>query len=360
MLVRECRLNLRDSVFGGNWADHFGGALYLFGCEIEGFSDNAFVGNTVSPGVSQPMHLSRGSALYISPMRSESLDATGSVTNSVFSDNEGLPIYESDVLASDPCNCANRVTYEGNRFFNSTYEDDVYWNNLVSGSRTAEELNTLVIDRGSGDTTEKSLLDTNVGEVESIPVAELRLAPGAVLVDNSTGNSPAPTQSMLGWVWNGGCAELDGVGLDPVTERTGFFSASTGAHGLSVWSGGACSGLADISAQETVLSGPNPWTQMTVSPNVITTGESPVLSWNLYSGQLITGAISHGVMDEVTVPFGSVQVTPANTTQYHMTLMTKQGGAVNSAWVWVDEDPPSLFLDGFETGDFSMWSVSVP
>jgi len=355
-LFRDCRLDLTDTVFSGNRADHGGGALYLLGSEIAEFSDNTFVANVVSPGVTLPAFQSRGAALYVGPMLGRSLDATGAVMNSVFSDNEGLPIYESDALATHPCGCANRVTYEGNRFFNTIYPDEVYRSTIITGTRSAEELNTLVVDRGSGDTTKKSSLETNVGEVEAVAVAELRLAPGAILIDNATGGNPSQTQSMLSWVWNGDCAELDGLELDSSTERSGSLSAGLGAHSLSVWSDGPCSGMAPLSDQASVLAGPNPAARLSVSPNVIANGAGTEVAWDLLSGGLLTGVISNGVMDEVTEPSGSVQITPANSTHYHLTLTTKQGGAVDSRWVWVDEEPPSLFVDGFETGDTSMWS----
>lgn len=359
-LFRECRLDLTGSVFGDNWADHAGGALYLIGSEIAGFSDNTFVANGVSPGVDEPVNQSRGAVLFIGPLRSRFLDATGSVTNSVFSDNEGMPILESDALASDPCGCGNRVTYEGNRFFSTSFDDDVYRNTVVSGARTAEELNVLMVDRGDGDTTKKSQLETNEDEMEPIPVARIRLAPGAVLANNATGGAPSLTQSMLSWVWNGGCAELDEIELDSETESSGFFSAASGIHGLSVWGGGDCAGSADLLAEDVVLSGPDPVASFLASPNLITTGENSAVSWDLVSGDLITGVISHGVMDEVTAPSGSVQVTPANTVHYNLTLVTRQGGVVHSAPVWVDEEPPFLFVDGFETGNVSLWSSSVP
>lgn len=359
-VYRDSRLDLTGTVFGGNVADHAGGALYLIGIDIAGFSNNTFVANAVSPGVNQAVHFSRGSAVLIGPQRSRSISATGAVTDSVFTDNAGMPIYEVDVQASDPCGCANRVTYDGNQFFNSTYGDDVFWNTLVASASTADELNVLVVDRGSGDTTKKSPLENNIGEAESVNVAALHVAPDAILTDHATGGALAPTESMLSWVWNGGCAEFDGIGLDPSSEGTGSVAAASGVHDLSVWNGGACSGMADLSAQQDVLYGPDPVASLIVSPNVITNGDSSVLSWNLHSGELITGVISQSVMDELTIPNSSVQVTPATTVRYDMTLVAKQGGIVRSASVWVDEEPQAFFADGFEGGDLSRWSTSVP
>ncbi len=165
---------------------------------------------------------------------------------------------------------------------------------------------------------------------------------------------------MLSWVGNGGCAELNGIELDPESERSGFVSAAPGVHGISVWGEGGCAGSPDLTAEETVVSGPDPAGTLDADPNLISSGGSSVLSWSLLSGSLITGLISHGVMDEVTVPSGSVQIMPPNTVQYNLTLVTKQGGVVRTASVWVDEEPSSLFADGFESGDFLLWSFFSP
>ncbi len=76
------------------------------------------------------------------------------------------------------------TSYRGTR-----NEDDVFRNNLIAGAHTAAELNTLVIDRGAGDTTEKSSLQTNIGEIESDPVAAIGIAPRGVIRDQSTGGA---------------------------------------------------------------------------------------------------------------------------------------------------------------------------
>lgn len=356
---QESLVTLTGSTFGGNAADHEGGALHFLGCEISSFSDNTFVGNEVSPGGSRPVTQSEGAAMYVSVSTVYSLDMLGSVEDSVFTDNIGLPIFELDANSEHACQCANRVTYDDNAFYNTTYDDDVFRNNLVAGAHTVEELNSLVVDRGSGDTTDKSPLGNNVADVEPITVAEAVAAPVALLTDRASGASPISTESYLGWVWNGGCAELDGGWLDPATEATGTSSMALGAHQLAVWAGGSCSGGEDLLATKTVLQGSDPAGTLTANPASITGGGSSTLSWVLTSGSLLTGLISHGADSEVTSPSGSVQVMPDNTIHYEMGLVAKQGGVVRTASVWVDENPGLIFADGFESGNTLFWSATV-
>jgi len=351
---------LTGSTFGGNWADHEGGALHLLGSEIADFSGNTFVGNEVSPGASRPVNQSEGAALYIGVATSQSLDALGAVTDSVFTDNIGLPIFEADVTATHECGCANRVTYEDNRFYNTTYGDDVFKNSIVAGAHTADELNALVVDRGSGDTTDKSIDEGNLDESQPVSVAEVLIAPMAQLTDRATGSTPRPTESILGWVWNGGCAELDGTELDPVSEAQGSLSAAMSAHLLAVWDGGSCVGSEALSAAGSVFDGPDPAGDLTASPSIISGGGSSTLSWTLSSGALLTGLISQGAAPEVTNGSGSTTVTPDNTNHFDMGLVTKQGGLVRGATVWVDENPQAIFADGFESGDASAWTGSSP
>jgi hypothetical protein len=40
-------------------------------------------------------------------------------------------------------------------------------------------------------------------------------------------------------------------------------------------------------------------------------------------------------------------------------VATAEGGATSEVTVWVDEFPPGIFADGFESGDASAWSSSV-
>jgi len=359
-LRQESRIDLTDSTFGGNWADHEGGALHLLGCEIAAFTANTFVGNEVSPGGNRPSTQSEGAALYIGVATALSLDALGSVTESVFTDNIGLPIFEGDALASNPCGCTNQVTYEGNHFYNTTYSDDVFKNSVVAGTLTADELNDLVVDRGSGNTTDKSILENNVDEAQPITVAKIVIAPEAVLTDRATSSIPQSTESLLGWVWNGGCAELDGAELDPGNEQFGLSSVGVGGHQLEVWAGGSCTGGADAGMGGSVIDGPDQGGSFFASPGVISGGGSSTLFWDLASGTLLIGLISQGAVAEVATPSGSIGVTPGNTRHYDLTLATKQGGFARRASVWVDENPDVIFTDGFESGDVSAWTGSSP
>lgn len=357
---QESLVVVTDSTFAGNSADHEGGALQVLGSDIAEFSDNIFYANVVSPGANRPVNESKGAALYLGPLTSKSLDVTGAVNNSIFTGNMGLPIFESDATLSNPCDCGNYVTYDGNSFYNTTYEDDVFRNTLVSGAHTAPELNALIIDRGDGDTTKKSPLETNFEETEPITTATLLSAPQTILSNTAPGDEPPATESFLSWVWSGGCAELDGTMFDPTFDNSiGFTSAAVGDHSVVVWSGGECTGLPDLEISESVFAGPDPEVNLVANPDIISGGDSTTLSWHLVAGELLDGLISHGVINSLSEAAGSVDVTPPNTVDYQMTVVTKQGGAYQSERVWVDEEPPHLFVDDFETGDLSRWSSSA-
>ena len=50
---------------------------------------------------------------------------------------------------------------------------------------------------------------------------------------------------------------------------------------------------------------------------------------------------------------------PTVTTTYRILALTEEGGAMAEVTVWVDEEPPSLFSDGFESGGTGAWSSTT-
>ncbi|RLE33456.1 MAG: hypothetical protein DRJ61_07200 [Acidobacteria bacterium] len=353
-------LSITDTTFAGNTADHEGGGLHIFGSEIAAFSGNAFVRNEVSPGGNRTETTSEGAAIYSSPAVPYSLSVTGAINDTTFTDNIGLPIFDSDATDSNGCGCFNLVTYDGNSFYNNTYEDNVYRDSLVAGTHTATELNALVVDHLGGTLTPKSLLGTNIDEVSPITTAALMATPEGLIGATAAGDGTTSTESFLAWSWNGGCAELDQAGLTQGSENTGFFSAGSGTHLLEVWSGGTCSGASDLSIAEVVLQAPLATSLLTADPIAISGGEQSTLSWNLTAGDLLIGMISNDAVGAVLNPTGSAVVAPPASTRYHLGIVTHQGGATAHETVYVDEDPPGdIFHDGFETGDTSAWAFTT-
>ena len=99
-----------------------GSTLQMDGCR--------FYGNDVVPGVFEALSDSRGAAIYSIP----SLNAVrprnvgGVVSNSVFSQNLGVPVWDVDPTSGP----INEMRYDANRFAYTTFGDRVYVNSLVS------------------------------------------------------------------------------------------------------------------------------------------------------------------------------------------------------------------------------------
>jgi len=359
-LRQESRVTIGSTTFADNWADHEGGALHVLGSEIVSLANSVFVGNEVSPAGNRPATQSEGAALYTGTLPQKLLSVAGVVTDNVFTDNVGLPVFEDDKPDSHECQCVNLVTYDGNTFFNSTYGSDVFRNIQVSGAHTASELNELVVDRGNGNTTDKSPLATNFAPGSPVLVSKLAAAPPSVIAFRPPADDAVSTESFVSWVWNGGCARLDGAELDPISERVGLAVAMPGNHVLRVWNDAACSGTPDNEAVAVVFSDARPILELDAEPDVLADDEGTTLMWNLASGDFLGGLISIGAMLELDGPSGAVDLVPSNSTVYDATVITRQGGAPAAVAVWVGEAPLSLFADGFESGDLSMWSGSYP
>jgi hypothetical protein len=137
------------------------------------------------------------------------------------------------------------------------------------------------------------------------------------------------------------------------------FAAEAQDHELLVWADPGCSGLSDAESVLAIESGPDPAGFLRLEPEVIAGGQGSTLTWGLTAGSSLGGTVSHLTEPEIVGPSGSVPLWPANTTEFQLTLMTRQGGLARSATVWVDEVPPGLFRDGFESGDTSAWSAVV-
>ena len=353
-------LTITNTTFAGNVADHEGGGLHILGTEIATFADNTFVGNHVSPGGNRPETSSEGAAIYVTPALTHSLNVSGAITNSTFTDNIGLPIFDLDTTDNNECDCLNLVTYDGNSFYNTTYGDSVYRDVLVAGTHSAEELNTLVVDHGGGTLTRKSLLENNSDEVSPITTSALLAAPEGLINTTAAGDVFNSTESFLAWSWNGGCAELDQMTLTPRSENTGYGSSNPGTHQLDVWSGGTCSGATDASTDEEVFQRATPTAVLSADPIATSGGEPSTLSWVLTGGTTLIGMISNDAATTFTTSLGSVVVAPPASTGYHLGIVTRRGGAAADETVYVDENPPtSIFNDGFETGNTDAWTSAT-
>jgi hypothetical protein len=331
--------------FVGNTGADQGGALRLTGSELQ-VNACEFYLNEVSPGVAELENESQGAAIYTTPYVQAGIDATGLVRNSAFVSNIGLAIFDEDRHDSG---VINDVRYNGNSFFESTFDDRVYRDRVASqDGLTAAELNALVVMRNSGVNTDKSPLNNNSEEPSQPVSGSLRAAPQVVIDAVASGDPASSTESLLTYTWVGGSATLDGA---PVSGNSGVVSADVGSHTLQV--GGQ-------SFSTTIGRAPLPQGSLTTDPEHISSGQQTTLEWATVSGTFVNSVIDWGV-DTGGDPAGSIALAPPGTRTYVLNLVTEQGGAAEPATVFVDETPPAeIFADGFESGDAARWSSSTP
>ncbi|MEO1083561.1 MAG: hypothetical protein AAFY88_04915, partial [Acidobacteriota bacterium] len=350
-MVRFSDATITGTTFANNSSDGRGGAIFTLGSDID-INGCTFFENLV-PGASAGA--SRGAAIFAGPFDGGGLDVTGVVQNSTFTGNVGIAIFDDDRLNAG--GVFNRVTYRNNDFFPTTFAPSVY-RNAVSGVSDVSGLNSLVVDRGSGNTTDKAPLNNNVA-LGSAPIfGDLLAVPPAIIQDLAVGDTGAATQSKLVYAWTGACAELDGGNL---AGTTGFTNAGVGAHSLAVFDDGGCTDPPSATAPATITLGPTADATLTADPVMITGGGASDLSWTTPSGAFLGSALNQGEGD-IGAATGMRTVTPSLTTTYTYFAVTQEGGEAVQATVFVDEDPPMddiIFTDGFESGNTSAWSATI-
>lgn len=298
-ILNQTQANVSDSTFSHNSTQMFGGAISSQGSLLFLTSCNLIENST-------PLYGS--SAILTAPDDAHHLPANGMVQNSIFSNNTGVPMIWDDDRTNGPI---NDMQYNNNQLYDSSgVNATIYYDNLNGTYKSVSELNSLVISRNNGTSTDKG--SGNVALSTTPVVGKILAAPLQILTTNANGDPPPPTLSYLGYAWSGGSAILDG---QAVTGNAGVSSAGTGAHTLSV---GGTNFTASISQATT------PTAAFTAS------GSSPVtLNWSVTGGAFLDAAIDHGV----TIPSsssGSVQVSLLVDTTYWLYVITKEGGVVKS------------------------------
>ena len=341
--MTESYVGVAGTTFAANSAVLSGGGIYVSGSEAS-IDGCYFVKNEVSPGVSEPATQSYGAALYSSPYEASGFDVTGLVENSAFSLNVGLDIYDSDRLAA--AGVINGVQYNGNDFYNTTFGGSVYIDSVAGGALNPVGLNNLVVDRGGGNTTDKSPLNNNAA-FGSLPIFGTLLGvPTQIINAVASGEPASSTASYLAYAWSGASATLDG---QPVAGNRGLTEGDVGSHHLVV-------GTQTFS--DTIEQGPVPQASLVADPVAIASGEQSELIWATSSGTFLDSALDWGA-NTGGAASGSVWVSPPDTRTYHLVVVTQQGGDSAFATVYVDEQPPDdIFADGFESGDTSAWSFT--
>jgi len=340
MIINQSFGVLDNVTFAGNSAQTFGGGLTVHGSQVS-ISNSTFHHNSIwAAAVNQ----SFGAGMYSTPDVQRGLNTTGLVRSTIFTDNDGLPIYDDD-RDEGPI---NTLVYNQNSFFNTTFGDDVYKDRL-DPVQTVSGLNQLVVHRTNGTSTDKSI-NANVAENSSISSGFLRAVPPIIIPETAVGDEDTSTRSYLAYAWSGTEATLDGQYL---ADHTGVLpDPSVGVHTLVV---------DGVEYRTTVSTVAVPTATFSASPIAISSGESSVLSWTTPPNVFLEMDIDQGVQVSGYQSSDSIEVMPTCTTTYRLFVATSVGGVVLEATVYVDEDPPipSLFVDGFESGDTLEWSATI-
>jgi len=298
-ILNQTQANVSDSTFSHNSTQMFGGAISSQGSFLFLTSCNLIENST-------PLYGS--SAILTAPDDARNLPANGMVQTSIFSNNTGLPMIMEDDRTNGPINDTH---YNNNQFYDTSgINATIYYDNLNGTYKSASELNSLVISRNNGTSTDKGF--GNVALSTAPEVGKILAAPPQILTTNANGDSAPPTLSYLGYAWSGGSATLDG---QAVNGNAGMSSAGPGTHTLSV-------GGTDFTAS--ISQAPTPAAAFTVTGVSLDT-----LNWSVTGGTFLDAAIDHGV----TIPpssSGSVQVSPPVDTDYWLYVITQEGGIVKS------------------------------
>jgi len=339
--IVESQASVSGTIFAGNSVQRFGGAIFVQGIHVE-ISDSIVVEN-------QDGDQLYGAAIFSAPDTSTGVSITGFVESSIISNTSdlGLLIFDDDRQGT-PTTPINDVRYNDNTLFDRSQGAQLYRDPLNGGSKTVSELNSLVINRTGGTPSTTKSQSNNLDPGSAPEAAAIVAAPPTVLPLAAAGDGVGGTDSFIGYAWSGGSATLDGFS---VSGNTGLDSAGVGIHTLAV-------GGTNDSA--TITNGSAPSASFTASPIAITSGQSADLQWSIAAGSFLGVAIDHGVSIPSN-PSGSVTVWPTVTTTYHLLMRAEEGSDYLEATVYVDEIPPeTLFSDGFESGDPSVWSAVTP
>jgi len=347
-LLQNTLATITNSAFVSNSAAVKGGALWAIGVDLQ-LSGSTFNSNALTGGNLL------GAAIFTEQQQAvgavPAIPMTGNVASNVFSNDLGLPIFDSDEHTPP----INDIRYNSNQFFSSAQNiadhatgsgTGVYGHPICAGcpsiKHSPSSLNSFIVVRTGAPSTDKSQVDNSaLGTAPKF--AFLLAAPADILSQVAVGDAGPTTPAYLTWAAGGGTATLDS---NPVATPFGLATSTIGPHTLSV------SPATDVA---TIDAGQTPAAAFGATPESINVGGTSQLSWNLTSGTFEAFSLDHA-LDAGTGTSGMVIVTPPCTTTYRLCLVTREGGALNEATVFVGELPGEIFSDGFESGNTSAWN----
>ncbi|HUE95323.1 MAG TPA: right-handed parallel beta-helix repeat-containing protein, partial [Longimicrobiaceae bacterium] len=317
VFFRSVATVLRSS-FIGNTAATYGGAIFVQGSTLD-LADSHFAENEVSPGVNESEANSFGAALFAAPDDARGLIVDGLVEGNTFSRNVGIAIFDDD-RSGGPI---NDVRYDDNDFFSESFSGKVYRDSLTV-AQTPSGLNALVVSRNSGVPSTDKSTGGNAALGSAPELGALLAMPQEILSRTAAGDPPGPSTSYLAAGWSGGNGELEGEAL------TGSFALrSTTDPGTFTLFVDSTPFSAFVTAAEV------PTSSLSASPPVVSSGGASDLLWSLDAGTLVQASLDQGI-GLVAGTAGSQMVAPPRTRTYRLLAVTQEGGAVDSATVFVD------------------------
>ncbi|MEL7060742.1 MAG: right-handed parallel beta-helix repeat-containing protein [Acidobacteriota bacterium] len=204
--LEDSLLRIDGSWLIGNEAEDLGGGIAAVGADLE-IDFSRFLENRAGAGDATPIANSSGAALFTLPASAE-FPAVGEVRNSLFVDQDGLPIVDADIDATR----RNEMVYNGIAFRETSYDGRVFLNPLDSfAGRLPEEIDDVVINRPGGPNTDK-------GSEPSASLAGVPLDGDAFLVAAGAGVRAPGGQNLplaaIAFGWSGAGATLGGSALD--------------------------------------------------------------------------------------------------------------------------------------------------
>jgi predicted outer membrane repeat protein len=299
--------SITNTTFIHNSSSTYGGALFVQG-SVANITNSNFAENSV-PGTPSDWFTSYGAAIFSSPDEGRGLAVSGTVSNSVFSNNVGMAIFDDD-RTNGPI---NNMVYNGNQFYSAFYSSRWIYRSSLSPAQTATGLNSLVVTRSNGTSTDKSTVN-NLDLNTTPKIGAILALPPNILTTNALGDSAPPTTAYAAYAWSGAAATLDAVSVSGYAGLNAY--TTPGSHTLSV---GSTTFTATIGQATT------PAVSSQASPRTITSGGNSLLSW-VISGTFLDMAIDGGV-NVTPTSSGSVTISPSTTKTYYTYGMTQEGGS---------------------------------
>ncbi len=260
-LSGESNAQISQTIFAGDSADTAGGALYATGSNLN-VSGSDFIANQVGGS-------SRGSALYTQPLGATQPhvgngDASGLVSQSIFSQNGGLAVWDADAGGAT---FINTMQYGSDSFFAGSFGGNVYDDTYADPSHagfSVAGLDSLVVRRPSGVATVKAAAaNLALGAAPAV---------GSLVAFAPAGSPTARSAPLLAYAWSGSTATLGGA---PLAAHQGLIdNPAPGAYSLIA--NGALLGAASVAAA-----------QCTTDPVLCLAGDRfrVQVAWQLPTGQ---------------------------------------------------------------------------